>query len=137
VVHHDPLTPKFIGDMPHTWVGSDFIRSVRAMFVYEREQDNALVIGAGIPENWLNEEGVEVKGLPTYHGTLSYSMKNDAGKTLVELKGGIEVPAGRVVLRSPRVQPLRAVRVNGQQYVGFNGREVLLEKLPAKVEMVY
>ncbi len=28
VVWKDPRTPKFIGDMPHTWVGSDFLRSV-------------------------------------------------------------------------------------------------------------
>jgi len=27
VVYRDPKTPKFIGDMPHTWVGSDYIRS--------------------------------------------------------------------------------------------------------------
>ena len=45
VVWRDPKTPKFIGDMPHTWVGSDFVRSVRAMFVYERERDTALVSG--------------------------------------------------------------------------------------------
>ena len=49
VVWRDPRTPRFIGDMPHTWVGSDFIRAARSLFVYEREADQALVIGAGIP----------------------------------------------------------------------------------------
>jgi len=62
VVWRDASTPNFIGDMPHTWVGSDFLRSVRSMFVYERERDNALVVGAGIPESWVRDPaGVAVK----------------------------------------------------------------------------
>ena len=48
VVWHDRDTPKFIGDMPHTWVGSDYIRSVLDMFAYDRASDSALVVGAGI-----------------------------------------------------------------------------------------
>ncbi|MGH7454397.1 MAG: discoidin domain-containing protein, partial [bacterium] len=51
VVWRNPKETKFIGDMPHTWVGSDFIRAMRNMFVYERERDEALVIGAGILED--------------------------------------------------------------------------------------
>ena len=62
VVWHDPTTPKFIGDMPHTWVGSDFVRSVLDMFAYEREADSSLVVGAGIPESWVMEKpGVTVR----------------------------------------------------------------------------
>jgi len=137
VVHRDPLTPKYIGDMPHTWVGSDFIRSIRAMFVYEREQDNALVVGAGIPEKWLDEGGVEAKDLPTYFGTLSFAMKNDTGKVLVELRGNVEVPPGMVVLKSPKRKPLTRVRVNGEEYAKFNAQEVILKDLPARVELVY
>jgi len=45
VVWNDPLTPKFIGDMPHTWVGSDFLNSILSMFVYE--QSASLVAFAG------------------------------------------------------------------------------------------
>ncbi|MDZ7343879.1 MAG: discoidin domain-containing protein, partial [candidate division KSB1 bacterium] len=45
VVWRDPSTPGYVGDIPHTWVGSDFIRSARSMLVYERESDEALVIG--------------------------------------------------------------------------------------------
>ena len=41
VVHRDPRTAKFIGDLPHTWCGSDFVNSVRMMFLYEREADDA------------------------------------------------------------------------------------------------
>jgi hypothetical protein len=30
VVWREPRAPRFIGDMPHTWIGSDFIRSARS-----------------------------------------------------------------------------------------------------------
>ena len=53
VVCRDSLKPRFIGDMPHTWVGSDYIRSVLDMFAYEREADRRSLIGAGIPEKWV------------------------------------------------------------------------------------
>jgi hypothetical protein len=49
-VDHDARHARFIGDMPHTWVGTDFVRSVMDMLVYERESDSALVLCAGIPE---------------------------------------------------------------------------------------
>jgi hypothetical protein len=35
VVWSNPSEPKFIGDMPHTWVGSEFINSIRSFFVYD------------------------------------------------------------------------------------------------------
>ena len=45
VVWKDYRNPGYIGDMPHTWVGSDFINAIRAMFVYENEYDQSLVLG--------------------------------------------------------------------------------------------
>ena len=38
VVHRDSLAPKFLGDLPHTWVGSDFVRS---LLVYRLEYANS------------------------------------------------------------------------------------------------
>ncbi len=48
VVWKDKNTPKFIGDMPHTWIGSDYLTVARSIFGYEREGDSSLVLGAGI-----------------------------------------------------------------------------------------
>ena len=70
VVWRVPRTPRFIGDLPHTWVGSDFLRSVADLFVYEREVDSTLVLGAGIPDAWLADSGVTVHGLSTWWGPL-------------------------------------------------------------------
>ena len=49
VVGRDPREPRFIGDMPHGWVASDFIRSALDLFAYERDGDHALVLAAGVP----------------------------------------------------------------------------------------
>ena len=43
VAYRDDHHPGWIGDMPHTWVGAEYIRAVRTKLVYERESDHALV----------------------------------------------------------------------------------------------
>jgi hypothetical protein len=114
VVWRDPSTPKFIGDMPHTWVGSDFIRSVSDMFAYEREADSSLVVAAGVRPTWVTEApGIAVRGLRTYYGPLSYTMRGDGSAVRVHLERLARTPAGGVVLRSPLDKPIRGASVNG------------------------
>ena len=139
VVWRDPKTPRFIGDMPHTWVGSDFIRSVRNLFVYEREADQALVIGAGIPADWATSpEGITVKRLPTWHGTLNYRMQMSGPDTLrVQLTGDVVVPPGRIILHSPLPRPLQSVKVNNQPLQTFVTAAATLDQFPAEIEFQY
>jgi hypothetical protein len=138
VVWRDPATPKMIGDMPHTWVGSDFMRSIRSMFVYEREKDEALVIGAGIRENWVRDpNGVEVKRLPTYYGSLNYKMKMAGEKVIVELDGKIQMPPGKIILKSPLPASLKAVMVNGKKNKSFTHNEVVVNEFPAKIVLSF
>ncbi|MFA3783950.1 discoidin domain-containing protein [Melioribacteraceae bacterium 4301-Me] len=78
VVWKDYRTPKFIGDMPHTWVGSEFINSMRTMFLYENEYDTSLVIGAGLYKEWIDSpDGMNVEHLPSYFGDVSYFIKKE------------------------------------------------------------
>jgi hypothetical protein len=138
VVWRDPKTPKFIGDMPHTWVGSDFVRSVRAMFLYERDRDTSLVIGAGIPASWIaSATGVAIDGLPTYYGKVSYRMKQDGKVLTVGIPSGITMPAGGVVVAAPAEQPIRTVTVNGRPAGASPSGEVRLLELPASVIIEY
>src|SRR6185436_16886772 len=44
VSYRDRRSPRYLGDLPHTWVGSDFVRSVLDMLAYERGRDSALVV---------------------------------------------------------------------------------------------
>jgi hypothetical protein len=113
VVHRDSTAAKFIGDLPHAWVGSDYIRSVLDMLAYERESDSAIVIGAGVPMAWVVEEpGVVVKKLPTYHGLLDFSIRAN-GDTVRVTIAGTRVPPGGFVVRSPLDRPVRRATVNG------------------------
>ena len=73
VVGRDPRKPRFVGDMPHAWVASDYIRSVLDLFAYERS-DGALVLAGGIPAAWLHRAGVVDRGLRTPYGPLRYSL---------------------------------------------------------------
>ena len=113
VVHRNPREPAFIGDLPHTWVGSDFIRSALDFFAYEEEREQTLVIGAGIAPEWL-ENGVRVRGLSTHYGVLDYSMLPEGDGVRVKVSGTVSVPRGGVVVVSP-----------------FDGTETVLRRLPA------
>jgi len=138
VVWKNPDAPKFIGDMPHTWVGSDFIRSVRAMFAYERESDTTLVVGAGIPTAWISDTNkVVVKGMPTYYGTLGYTVVTHEGIVEYSLSGGIDLSQAHVLVESPCNKPVRSAKVNGIPVPVRDGNSVQIEELPAKVEFEY
>ena len=107
VVYHDPKTPKFIGDMPHTWVGSDYIRSFLDMLAYERESDSSLVIGAGVKDDWVKQDpGVRVANLSTEYGPLNYDMRAFGKAVTVNLRSGIKMPPGGIVIFSPLDQPI-------------------------------
>jgi hypothetical protein len=107
VVWHDPRAPKFIGDSPHTWVGSDFLRSAADLFVYERESDSTLVIGAGIKPEWLEGDGVRVKNISTWWGLVSYTARRRNGTTVYRIEQG-RVPPGGLEVGGRRVRTLPA-----------------------------
>lgn len=137
VVYRDPATPKFIGDMPHTWCGSDFIRSVRSMFVYERERDAALVLGAGIPEQWLEQpEGIGVKDLPTFYGLISYAIRKSGNTVQFEASGDLTVPSGGLIISSPLSKKIKSLTVNGAANAS-RAPEVVIRRLPATVTFRY
>jgi hypothetical protein len=98
VVGRDPRKPRFVGDMPHAWIASDFIRSVLDMFAYERNDDHALVLAAGVPAAWLEGDGIRLSGLHTPFGRLSYSMRKSKDRLLLHVDGGIRLPPGGIVL---------------------------------------
>jgi hypothetical protein len=133
VVGRDPRQPRFVGDMPHGWVASDFIRSALDLFAYERDDDQALVLGAGLPPEWLDAGGVTVKDLRTPYGLLSYTLKREGAGVVWQVAAGLQVPPGGVVLIWPgRERPSRDTRVNGQ-VVSWQGGELRVDELPAKV----
>lgn len=137
VVWRDPTTPKFVGDMPHTWVGSDYIRSVLDFFAYDRESDSALVIGAGITEAWVTSAaGVGIEGMRTPFGTLSYTMNGDRRTVHVRVSGSVRIPPGGIVVRSPLDRVPRSASVGGRAAALADGA-VVVRRLPAEVILRY
>ncbi len=132
VVGRERRQPRFIGDMPHAWVGTDFIRSVLDLFAWERGSDGSLVLAAGIPPGWLREgPGVAVRRLRTPRGLLDYSLRNEK-RGLRFTIGRLAMPAGGIALRPPLEAPPRRVTVNGR-LVPFSGEELVIRHLPAEV----
>lgn len=139
VVWRDRNKTRFIGDMPHTWVGADYIRAIRSLFVYERESDQALILAAGVHKDWLqNRKGVTIKRFPTYYGTLNYSLKKaHNGSLKMRMTGDITLPPGKIVLRSPLSAPIKEVNINGHNAREFSTDQVVLDQFPAEVILHY
>ncbi|WP_158080887.1 discoidin domain-containing protein [Pelomonas sp. KK5] len=74
VVVNEPRTVQFLGDMPHAWVASDYLRSALDLFTYSRESDGALVLGAGITAPLRNAGEVGIAGLQTPKGPLAWRL---------------------------------------------------------------
>jgi hypothetical protein len=125
--------PRFVGDMPHGWISSDYIRSTLDLFAYEREDDHALVVADGIPVEWLAGEGVAVQGLRTPYGPLSYRMRRHGGITTLALPAGLSLPPGGLVLRAADPAWLRGrVTINGKAAQWREG-ELHVNALPATI----
>jgi hypothetical protein len=133
VVWRDRRAPKFIGDLPHTWVGSDFLRSVADLFVYERDADSALVIGAGLPDAWLAGPGVAVNRLSTWWGPLSYTAVRVGSATTLIIASGIRVPPGGLVVHTPGSAAARRITVDGQSVIAAPDGTIILRNAPARI----
>ena len=132
VVGREPRKPRFVGDMPHGWVASDFIRSALDLFAYEREADDALVLAAGLPPEWLEGEGIAVENLRTPYGRLSYSLRSQRRRLQLQVAAGVQPPAGGLVLMWPGEQPPGPTQLNGTP-VTWQGAELRIHRLPAEV----
>lgn len=135
IAWRDPKTPGHMGDIPHTWIGAEYILAFRSLFAFEREADQALVVGAGLADEWLErEDGVRVAGLLTWYGTLNFTARRaENGALHVRLGGDLSLPPGGIVLRPPGDQPLREARVNGKATSRLTSTEVVIEEFPAEV----
>lgn len=138
VVRNGYRTPGFIGDMPHTWVGSDFIRSFLDLFAYERVRDSALVLGAGIPDRWARDtSGVAIAGIRTPYGPLELSERGTSGATRITVGGGGRVPPGGFVVRAPFPRRPRRAIVNGAATPLASDGSVTVRTLPATIDFSY
>jgi hypothetical protein len=133
VVSHTPRKPFFLGDLPHAWVESDYVRSALDLFAYARDRDDALVIAAGIPPGWFDGEGVAVEGLRTPFGPLGYAAKRSDGRLRLAIAAGASPPGG-FVLPWPGDGVPGAASIDGHP-VQWRAGELRISAAPAIVEI--
>ncbi|MBB5746264.1 hypothetical protein GGR13_001868 [Brevundimonas variabilis] len=135
VVGRDLREPRFIGDMPHAWISSDYIRSSLELFVYERDEDKALVLAAGLPMSWFDSStGVGVTGVRTPYGPLTYSLRRRGGVTTLILSGDARPPGG-FILPWPGDEALPSLLRTDGQDASWTGRNLHIPAGTLSVEL--
>ncbi|MCK9280561.1 MAG: hypothetical protein M0P71_08070 [Melioribacteraceae bacterium] len=139
VVWKDYRAPRFIGDMPHTWVGSDFINAARALFIYENEYDSSLVIGAGLKKDWIDyDKGISIENLYNNYGTLSYSVKKEGDSYKVKIWGEMNKPNGGIIIKNFNDKKLPiSVMISGESLKDFDESAIQINEFPAEVIIKY
>ncbi len=139
VVWNDKRFPGYIGDMPHTWCGSDFINAIRSMFVYENEFDQSLVLASALYQDWIDApKGMSVENLPTYYGEISYSIQKEIASYRFSITGDIKLPANGIKIRNFNSSKLPVkVTVNGTEIKDFSMKEIPVKACPAEVVIYY
>jgi hypothetical protein len=134
----DPRSPGHPGDLPHTWIAAEYVLAVLGLFAFEDPASRSLVLAAGVPGRWLDGgDAVVVEDLPTYWGTLGYTLVRQGDALRLSLRAGLEPPPGGIVVRPPLPRPLRRVRVDEEDVAGFDAQGVTLARSPATVVMEY
>jgi hypothetical protein len=139
VVWKDSCFAGFIGDMPHTWVGSDFINAIRSMFVYENEYDQSLVLASALYQDWIDApQGMSVENLPTYYGEVSYSIKKESGYYRFNITGKLNLPENGIKIKNFNGAKLpKKVTLNGTEIKEYNEKEITIKQLPSEILIYY
>jgi hypothetical protein len=126
VVLPDAREVRFLGDMPHAWVSSDYLRSALDLFAYERESGGSVVLAAGVPDRWRRAGDIGVAGLSTAWGRLDYRLlrRADGGWTLHIDRRPERLP-GELRLAWPGDDPLPSAHAANRR-IDWQGRELPL-----------
>ena len=127
----DPTSPGHLGDLPHSWIGAEFILAVRSLFA--EESGDTLVIAAGIPLTWLAGHGIAVNAMPTWFGELNYELRLDESGALIATFHGELTPPGGIILQAELPGEIASITATPDQGVSHEGSRILLRGSPARV----
>jgi hypothetical protein len=130
VVGREPREPRFIGDMPHAWIASDYIRSALDLFAYARPSEQRMVLTAGVPPSWFAGEGVAIARLRTPYGLLSYTARRRGKSVVIEIESA--APPGGFAIPWPWPGEPGQALINGKQ-AKWDGNELRFTTSPARV----
>ena len=132
VVWDDARAPRFIGDMPHTWVGSDALRAILDLFAYEEPDGGPLAVGAGVPMRWA-EGGLSVSGIETAGGPVAYRVSREGDAVTVAFDALPDAPA---VVHAPFGAAPRRATADGRP-VPLAAGAVALDRAVRRVTFFY
>ncbi len=133
VVGRVPRETRFLGDVPHAWVASDFIRAALDLFAYVEQDAQAIVLGAGLDAGWLTGEGAAIRGLRTPYGAVDLTMRADDRRLHVTI-GGDAMPPGGFVLPWPLDGKPGVATIDGRRVpFGKDGLRIAATRVPLTV----
>jgi hypothetical protein len=133
VVGREERKPRFVGDIPHGWVASDYARSMLDMLAYERAADETMVLMAGVPKEWVRKDGFSIKNLRTPFGLLTYSLTVKDNKRILEIAAMPKSPVGGFAIAWPEGREGLGHQVIEAGSARWIGNELRVGKLPFKV----
>lgn len=125
VIHSRVRFPRYLGDMPHTWIGAEYARALYGMLLHEG--DGTLSLLPGAPSAWVEGTGIALDAVPTAFGPLDLRAQATGDALRVELGSTLQ-PGTAVYLSWPSRTRPRAVRVDGRPVDDFDARGI---RLPA------
>lgn len=135
VVGRDPREIRFLGDVPHAWVASDYIRAALDLFAYVDQDAQAIVLAGGLDDDWLAEKGSDVRGLRTPYGTVDLAIRAD-GDAVVATIGGGAMPPGGFVLPWPLSGEAGRATIDGKAVkIASDGLHIPARNGPISVRM--
>ena len=111
--------------MPHTWIGTEYVRDIIGMLMHEADDHLALL--PGVQPDWLSGGGIRVSELRTIYGKLSMAARQEDTALHVELASGL-LPAIPIYVAWPsRTKPTRVV-VDDQEQSDYTADGIMLTR---------
>ncbi|MFH1369503.1 MAG: hypothetical protein ABII64_10315 [Elusimicrobiota bacterium] len=131
VVYSNYREPKYIGDMPHTWIGGEVVNTVRLMLA--REKEEKLILAEVIDREWLKAPGgVGVKNLHTHWGILNYIARQTENQIKISVSGTAKPPKGFVFVLPEGIEATQ-VSINGSLASIKPGNTIEFIQLPSEI----
>lgn len=125
--------PLFIGDLPHGWVESDYLRVALDMFAYERAETAQMVLLSGFDAKWAGLGETRLERLHTPWGTLSLTVTKVGSSLKINIDSDAAPPGGYVVDVPSLMRRDGRVRVDGRPMALHNGEAIIKT---AKAEII-
>jgi hypothetical protein len=125
VVYSDLRHAIYLGDMPHTWIGSEYARSIFGMLM--REGDERMQLLPGTPESWLQGPGLSVRELPVAYGKLSMAARQDGNSLRVTLGPGLDKDTALELNWPNRKRPAR-VTIDGRTVADYTSDGIAIAR---------